>query len=52
LLAAPKTRASRVDYEAAPPTTEEAAEYVDGAAEFIAEIERLLTADKPTQDNT
>lgn len=30
------------DYEAAPPTAEEAAEYVKGAADFIAEIERML----------
>jgi len=35
------------DYEAAPPTAEEAAEYVDGAAEFIAAIEQLLTASGP-----
>jgi hypothetical protein len=48
LLAAPKMRASRVTTRPPPPTTEEAAEYVDGAAKFIAEIERLLTADKPT----
>jgi uncharacterized protein (UPF0332 family) len=30
------------DYEAAPPTAKEAAEYVNGAAEFIAAIEQLL----------
>jgi uncharacterized protein (UPF0332 family) len=30
------------DYEAAPPTAEEAAELVDGAAEFLAAIERLV----------
>jgi uncharacterized protein (UPF0332 family) len=30
------------DYEAAPPTAEEATEYVDGAAEFITAIEQLL----------
>jgi len=29
------------DYEAAPPSPEEAAEFVEGAAEFIAAIERL-----------
>lgn len=33
------------DYEAAPPTAEETAEYVDGAAAFIAEIERILSPD-------
>jgi len=31
------------DYEAAPPSAEEAAEFVKGAAEFIAAIERLLS---------
>jgi uncharacterized protein (UPF0332 family) len=30
------------DYEAAPPTPEESAEFVNGAADFIAAIERLL----------
>jgi uncharacterized protein (UPF0332 family) len=30
------------DYEAAPPTAEEAADFVNGAAEFIAAIEQLL----------
>ena len=30
------------DYEAAPPGAEQAAEFVNGAAEFIAAIERLL----------
>ncbi len=30
------------DYEAAPPTAAEAAEFVEGAAAFIAEIERVL----------
>ena len=44
-----KTMASRAkkarekgDYEAAPPTPEEAADFVEGAAEFVAAIERLL----------
>jgi uncharacterized protein (UPF0332 family) len=37
------------DYEAAPPTAQEAAEYVDGAADFIAEIERMLTPDTPDE---
>jgi uncharacterized protein (UPF0332 family) len=32
------------DYEAAPATPEEAAEFVSGAADFIAAIERLLAA--------
>jgi len=30
------------DYEAAPPSAEEAAEFVKGAAEFIAAVEQLL----------
>lgn len=30
------------DYEAAPPTPAEATEFVDGANEFIAAIERML----------
>ena len=31
------------DYEAAPPSAEEAEEFVEGAADFIAAIEQLLT---------
>ena len=31
------------DYEAAPPSAQEAAEYVDGAADFLAAIEALLS---------
>lgn len=38
------------DYEAAPPTIEEATEYVEGAAEFIAEIERVLVGNSPDRD--
>ena len=30
------------DYEATPPTAREAAEFVDGAAEFIAAVEHML----------
>jgi len=30
------------DYEATPPSAEEAKEFVDGAAEFVAAIEKLL----------
>lgn len=40
-----KAARERGDYEATPPTAEEAAEYVDGAAKFIAEIEHLTTGD-------
>ena len=32
------------DYEAAPPSPEEATEFVEGAANFVAEIERVLSA--------
>lgn len=32
------------DYEATPPTAKEAAEFVRGAADFIAEVERMLSA--------
>lgn len=38
------------DYEAAPPTAEEAAEYVKGAADFIAEIERILAIGGPSDE--
>jgi len=31
------------DYEAAPPSSEEAADFVEGAVEFVAEIDRLLS---------
>lgn len=34
------------DYEAAPPTPEEASEFVEGAAEFVAAIEGLLESTK------
>jgi len=40
------------DYEAAPPTAEEAAEYVDGTVKFIAEIDRILTGDGPGRDDS
>lgn len=40
-----KAAREKGDYEAAPPTADEAAEYVDGAAKFIAAIERLLSDD-------
>lgn len=33
------------DYEATPPTAQEAAEFVEGAAEFLAAIEALLGVD-------
>lgn len=48
-----KAKAAREkgDYEAAPPTAEEAAEYVNGAADFIAEIERMLASESPSSDN-
>lgn len=32
------------DYEAAPPSAEEAAEFVDGTAEFVAAVDQLLTS--------
>jgi HEPN domain-containing protein len=32
-------------YEATPPTAEQAAEFVDAAAKFVAAIEKLLLAD-------
>lgn len=37
-----KSAREKGDYEAAPPTAEEATEYVEGAARFIAAIEALL----------
>lgn len=37
-----KTAREKGDYEAAPPSSEEAAEFVKGAAEFIAAIDELL----------
>ena len=40
------------DYEAAPPTPAEATEYVNGAAAFIAEIERVLTGDETAKANS
>jgi uncharacterized protein (UPF0332 family) len=46
-----KAAREKGDYEAAPPTAGEASEYVDGAAEFIAAIERLLSDDNPTADD-
>jgi uncharacterized protein (UPF0332 family) len=39
------------DYEAAPPTAEEAAEYVNGAGEFIAAIESMLTGSEPKRED-
>jgi uncharacterized protein (UPF0332 family) len=36
-----KSAREKGDYEAAPPTAEEATEYVEGAAKFIAAIEAL-----------
>jgi uncharacterized protein (UPF0332 family) len=40
------------DYEAAPPSAQEAAEYVDGAGDFLAAIEAMLAdaADPPSDD--
>ena len=38
--------------ETAPPTAEEAAEYVDGTVKFIAEIDRILTGDGPGRDDS
>jgi uncharacterized protein (UPF0332 family) len=38
-----KSAREKGDYEAAPPTAEEAAEYIEGAARFLAAIEALLT---------
>jgi uncharacterized protein (UPF0332 family) len=40
------------DYEAVPPTAEEATEYVDGAAGFLSEIERMLAADRPAANDS
>jgi uncharacterized protein (UPF0332 family) len=37
----------RGDYEAAPPSPAEAAEFVEGAARFVAAVEALLTKGKP-----
>jgi hypothetical protein len=33
------------DYEAVPPTAEQAAEFVEAAAEFVVAVEELLQAD-------
>jgi uncharacterized protein (UPF0332 family) len=44
-----KSAREKGDYEAAPPTAEEAAEYVEGAAEFIAAIEALLSGRGQTE---
>ena len=44
LAARAKEARERGDYDAAPPTDKEAAEYVDGAADFIAAIGQMLTA--------
>jgi uncharacterized protein (UPF0332 family) len=38
------------DYEAAPPSAEEAAEFVDGAADFLAAIEAMLGASNSEGD--
>jgi len=46
-----KSAREKGDYEAAPPTTEEAAEYTDGAARFIIAIEELLTGRSQTAPN-
>ena len=40
-----KEARERGDYDAAPPTPEEAATFLAGAAEFVAAIERLLGAE-------
>jgi uncharacterized protein (UPF0332 family) len=47
-----KSAREKGDYEAAPPTAEEAAEYTDGAARFIVAIEELLTGDRHTEADT
>jgi uncharacterized protein (UPF0332 family) len=39
-----KTARERGDYEAAPPTSEEASGYVDGATRFLAAVEAMLGA--------
>ena len=41
------------DYEAAPPSAEEAAEFVNGAADFLAAVEAMLPAseDSPSDDS-
>lgn len=44
-----KSAREKGDYEAAPPTAEEAAEYVEGAARFIAAIEALLAGRDQTE---
>jgi uncharacterized protein (UPF0332 family) len=44
-----KSAREKGDYEAAPPTAEEATEYVEGAARFIAAIEALLTGRGQTE---
>lgn len=44
-----KEARERGDYDAAPADPKEAADYVDGAAKFVAAVERLLDAD-PRQD--
>lgn len=37
-----KEARERGDYDAAPPSPEEAADFLSGAADFVAAIERLL----------
>lgn len=43
-----KSAREKGDYEAAPPTAEEAAEYTEGAERFIVAIEELLTGRSQT----
>lgn len=47
-----KAAREKGDYEAAPPTAEEASEYIDGAAEFLAATERLVNGDDPKSDDS
>jgi uncharacterized protein (UPF0332 family) len=40
-----KEARERGDYDAAPPSPEEAADFLEGAAKFVAAVERLLGVD-------